>query len=124
MLEVLVLLKPDGTILELNRKSAPWRDPDPTRAVGQKLWDSPTMKAYPEQIRPFVPMPYHVLGTDGYGRSDTREKLRHFFEVDRHWITVKALQALAEEGQMPTTKVAEAVAKYGLDAAKPNPVQV
>ena len=50
VLEVLVLLKPDGTILELNRKSAPWRDPDPKRAVGQKLWDSPTMLAYPEHI--------------------------------------------------------------------------
>ena len=82
------------------------------------------MKAYPEQIRPFVPMAYHVLGTDGYGRSDTREKLRHFFEVDRHWITVKALQALADEGKLAVKKVAEAVAKYGLDPAKPNPVQV
>ena len=50
VLEVLVLLKPDGTILELNRKSAPWRDPDPKRAVGQKLWNSPTMKAYPQHI--------------------------------------------------------------------------
>lgn len=50
VLEVLVLLKPDGTILELNRKAAPWRDPDPKRAVGRKLWDSPTMKAYPQHI--------------------------------------------------------------------------
>ncbi|MEO7409818.1 MAG: PAS domain-containing protein [Sphingomicrobium sp.] len=50
VLEVLVLLKPDGTILELNRKSAPWRDPDPRKAVGQKLWNSPTMKAYPRHI--------------------------------------------------------------------------
>ena len=50
VLEVLVLLKPDGTILELNRKSAPWRDPEPKRAVGQKLWDSPTMQAYPQHI--------------------------------------------------------------------------
>ena len=82
------------------------------------------MKAYPEQIRPFVPMAYHVLGTDGYGRSDTREKLRHFFEVDRNWITIKALQALADEGTLPRKKVAEAVEKYGLDSSKPNPVQV
>ena len=50
VLEVLVLLKPDGTILELNRKSAPWRDPDPRHALGQKLWDSPTMRAYPQHI--------------------------------------------------------------------------
>jgi pyruvate dehydrogenase E1 component len=48
------------------------------------------VRAFAEQIRPFVPRPYSVLGTDGFGRSDTREKLRHFFEVDRHWITLAA----------------------------------
>jgi len=69
------------------------------------------MKAYAEQIRPCVPMPYHVLGTDGFGRSDTREKLRDFFEVDRRWITVKALNALAEQGALPKKKVAEAIQK-------------
>ncbi len=55
------------------------------------------VKAYAEQIRPFVPMPYHVLGTDGFGRSDTREQLRDFFEVDRRWVVIKALYALAED---------------------------
>jgi pyruvate dehydrogenase E1 component len=82
------------------------------------------MKAYPEQIRPFVPMPFHVLGTDGYGRSDTREALRNFFEVDRRWVTVKALSALADLNQIPRARVAEAIAKYGLDTNKPNPVTV
>jgi pyruvate dehydrogenase E1 component len=64
---------------------------------------------------------YVVLGTDGFGRSDTREKLRHFFEVDRHWVTVAALKALADEGVLPAAKAAEAVKKYGLDPSKPAP---
>jgi pyruvate dehydrogenase E1 component len=81
------------------------------------------MKAYAEQIRPYVPMPYHVLGTDGFGRSDTREKLRDFFEVDRRWIALKALNALVEQGALPKKKLAEAMKKYGIDAAKPNPAK-
>jgi pyruvate dehydrogenase E1 component len=79
------------------------------------------MRAFAEQIRPYVPRRYVVLGTDGYGRSDTRAKLRRFFEVDRHWVTVAALKALADEGTVPVAKVAEALKKYGLDAAKPAP---
>jgi pyruvate dehydrogenase E1 component len=82
------------------------------------------MKAYAEQIRPFVPMDYHVLGTDGFGRSDTREHLRNFFEVDRRWITVKALYALAEDGSLPHKTVAAAIKQYGLDTEKPNPLTV
>jgi pyruvate dehydrogenase E1 component len=62
-----------------------------------------------------------VLGTDGFGRSDTREKLRHFFEVDRWHVTVAALKALADEGALPIAKVADAVRKYELDPAKPAP---
>jgi pyruvate dehydrogenase E1 component len=65
-----------------------------------------------------------TLGTDGFGRSDTREKLRHFFEVDRRWVTVAALKALADEGTIPQSKVAEAIAKYGIDVNKPNPMSV
>ncbi|CAB1368697.1 pyruvate dehydrogenase (acetyl-transferring), homodimeric type [Denitratisoma oestradiolicum] len=82
------------------------------------------MKLYAEQIRAFVPRNYRVLGTDGFGRSDTREKLRHFFEVDRHWITLAALRALADEGALKAGVVAEAIAKYGLDTDKPNPLKV
>jgi pyruvate dehydrogenase E1 component len=82
------------------------------------------IRAFAEQIRALMPRHYTVLGTDGFGRSDTREKLRHFFEVDRHWITLAALAALAEEGQLEKAKVAEAIAKYGLDPNKPNPVKV
>jgi pyruvate dehydrogenase E1 component len=65
-----------------------------------------------------------VLGTDGYGRSDTREKLRHFFEVNRHYIVVAALYALAQEGTLPMSKVKDAMKKYQIDPEKPNPVTV
>ena len=75
-------------------------------------------KDYPE---PYVPRRYVVLGADGFGRSDTREKLRGFFEVDRRYVTVAALKALADEGSLPADKVADAIAKYGIDPAKPPP---
>jgi pyruvate dehydrogenase E1 component len=81
------------------------------------------MKAYAEQIRKYVPMPYHVLGTDGFGRSDTRERLRDFFEVDRRWVVLKALNALVEQGTLPKKKLAEAIAKYGIKIDKPNPAK-
>jgi pyruvate dehydrogenase E1 component len=79
------------------------------------------MRAWAEQIRGFVPRRYVVLGTDGFGRSDTREKLRAFFEVDRHWVVLAALKALADDGALPASKAAEAIAKYKLRADKPAP---
>jgi pyruvate dehydrogenase E1 component len=79
------------------------------------------VRAFAEQIRAYVPRRYCVLGTDGFGRSDTREKLRHFFEVDRWYVTLAALKALADEGAVPVARVAEAAKKYGLDPAKPAP---
>ena len=79
------------------------------------------MRAFAEQIRPYVPGRYVVLGTDGFGRSDTREKLRRFFEVDRFHVAVAALRALADEGTIPAAKVDEAIAKYGLDPNTPAP---
>ena len=84
------------------------------------------VRLFGEQIRSLVPRDrsYTVLGTDGFGRSDTREKLRHFFEVDRFWIVLAALRALADEKQIDVSKVAEAIAKYGLDSNKPNPAKV
>ena len=84
-------------------------------------------RMYAEQIRPFITeggRRYTVLGTDGFGRSDTREQLRRFFEVDRYWVTVAALSALADDGAIEPKTVAEAVAKYGLDPNKPNPMKV
>jgi pyruvate dehydrogenase E1 component len=78
-------------------------------------------RAYPEQIRPYVRRRFVVLGTDGFGRSDTREKLRYFFEVDRFYVTVAALKALADDGVVPAAKVADAMKKYGIDPSKPAP---
>ncbi len=82
------------------------------------------MRLFAEQIRAFMPKDrtYRVLGTDGFGRSDSRVKLREFFEVNRYYIVVAALKSLAEEGKIATSVVAEAVTKYGLDPNKPNPV--
>ncbi|HXZ83880.1 MAG TPA: pyruvate dehydrogenase (acetyl-transferring), homodimeric type, partial [Myxococcota bacterium] len=82
------------------------------------------MKLYADQIRRWVPMPYKVLGTDGFGRSDSRQRLRHFFEVDERFVTVAALKALADAGELPAAKVAEAIARYAIDVKKPNPVGV
>src|SRR4051812_37350156 len=93
-------------------------------AQGPVIAATDYMRAFAEQIRKLVPQRYVVLGTDGYGRSDTREKLRHFFEVDRYWVTVAALNALADEGTIERKVVAEALKKYNLDPAKPNPMTV
>ena len=82
------------------------------------------MKIVADQLRPFVPRPYTVLGTDGFGRSDKRSELRRFFEVDRYYIALAALKALADAGDLPQEKVAEAIAKYGINPEKPNPVTV
>ncbi len=77
-----------------------------------------------EQIRPYVPADYTVLGTDGFGRSDTREKLRSFFEVDRYQVTVAALNSLAEQGSIETSVVAKAIEKYGINPESPAPWSV
>jgi pyruvate dehydrogenase E1 component len=82
------------------------------------------MRAYSDQIRAFLPKSYRVLGTDGFGRSDTRAELRRFFEVDRHYVAVAALKALADEEMLSMAKVTEAINKYGINPDKPNPVTV
>ena len=82
------------------------------------------IKQYVDQIRAFIPKgrAYKVLGTDGFGRSDFRSKLREHFEVNRHYVAVAALKALAEEGTVPVAKVAEAIHKYGIKVDKVNPL--
>ena len=82
------------------------------------------VKTYAEQIRAFLPKgrTYKVLGTDGFGRSDFRSRLREHFEVNRHYIVVAALKALAEDGSVPAARVADAIASYGIDAEKLNPL--
>jgi len=83
------------------------------------------MKLYADQVRGFLPTHhFHALGTDGFGRSDTREKLRRFFEVDRNYVAVAAIKALADMEAVPRKKVTEAIRKYGIDPDKPNPATV
>lgn len=92
--------------------------------AGPVIASTDYMKNYAEQIRAFIPKgrTYKVLGTDGFGRSDFRSKLREHFEVNRHYIVVAALKTLADEGSLPAAKVAEAIAKYGINANKINPL--
>jgi len=85
------------------------------------------VRLFAEQIRPAIQhigRRYEVLGTDGFGRSDTREKLRDFFEVDRRWVVITALRSLVDAGQLDRQKLAEAIKKYGIDITKPNPMTV
>jgi pyruvate dehydrogenase E1 component len=82
--------------------------------TGPAIASSDWVRAWPEQIRAYVPMPYHVLGADGFGRSDNRPALRDFFEIDRRWVTVKALKALAEQGAIPAERVSQAIKIYGI----------
>ena len=79
------------------------------------------IKGYSDQIRKWVPAQYDVLGTDGFGRSDTRAQLRKHFEVNAQYITVAALKSLADDGQFPAGKVQEAIEKYGINPEKTNP---
>jgi pyruvate dehydrogenase E1 component len=82
------------------------------------------IRSYADQIRPFVKARYKTLGTDGFGRSDTRKKLRGFFEVDRYYVTVTALKALADEGTIPASTVTKAIKLYKINPDKPNPTTV
>lgn len=124
-------LRRDG--LQVDRKNR--QHPDKKPAVtyiesvladykGPIIAASDYVKAYPDLIRPYLSRPFYTLGTDGYGRSDTRERLRDFFEVNRFYIVVTTLYALAKEGKIPQSDVAKAMTKYGLDPQKPNPSEV
>ena len=91
---------------------------------GPVIAASDYMRLFADQIRTWVPGRYRVLGTDGFGRSDYRKKLRTFFEVDRNWVTVAALKSLAEDGAVKPSVVSDAIKKFGLDPNKPNPATV
>ncbi len=82
------------------------------------------VKMVSEQIGPYVPGPYYSLGTDGFGRSETRQALRHFFEVDRYYIVLTAIRALALDGKLEMSKVDAVMKKYNLDPEKPSPITV
>jgi pyruvate dehydrogenase E1 component len=110
----------------LLRTDAPPQAPYVRQCLGERagpfIAASDYMKIVPDQIREWVPGRYIVLGTDGYGRSDSRAQLRRHFEVDRHHIVVAALRALADEGKLDMATVKDAMKKYGIDPNKPDPV--
>jgi pyruvate dehydrogenase E1 component len=82
------------------------------------------VRAYADLVRPYLMRTYVTLGTDGYGRSDTRSNLRHFFEVDRYYVVVAALYALVKDGIIPATQITVAMKKYSIDPKKPNPMTI
>ena len=92
--------------------------------IGPVVAATDYIKTYADQVREFIPARYRVLGTDGFGRSDSRLKLREFFEVNRHYVVVAALKSLADEGVIPLATVSAAIAKYQINADKPNPTTV
>jgi pyruvate dehydrogenase E1 component len=96
------------------------------KSAGPVIVSTDYMRLFAEQVRAYIPKgrTYKVLGTDGFGRSDTRAALREFFEVNRYYVTVAALKALADDGVLDVAIVAKAIAKYGIDQNKPNPVSV
>ena len=124
-------LRRDGLQAERHNRLSP-EAPAQTPYVTECLADTPGpviaatdyMRSFADQVRAFVPRRYSVLGTDGYGRSDTRPALRRFFEVDRHQVVVAALRALADEGVVPIKAVGAAIELYGIDATKPDPTTV
>ena len=108
----------------------PARVPYVTRCLGERpgplVAATDYLRSFADQIRAFVPAgrTYRVLGTDGFGRSDTRPALRRFFEVDRHFVVLAALRALADAGTVPVSTVSAALVRYGIDPETPDPVTV
>ncbi|MGK0418841.1 MAG: pyruvate dehydrogenase E1 component [Halopseudomonas sp.] len=90
--------------------------------TGPVIASTDYMKLFAEQIRQWVPGTFKVLGTDGFGRSDSRSKLRHFFEVDRYWVAYSALSALVESGDLKPKVLTDALKTFGIDPEKTNPL--
>ena len=90
---------------------------------GPVIAASDYIKTSMSQLAMYVPHHYSVLGTDGFGRSDTRAKLRHFFEVDRFFIVISSLKALADEGDIDASVVSQAIAKFNIDPNKISPMR-
>jgi len=124
-------LRRDGIDVERYNRMHPEAEPRQTY-VSQALADSvgpviaatDYMRLHADQIRPYLSQRFIALGTDGYGRSDTRERLRHFFEVDSRFIALAALDALVQEGTLPKSVLVDAMKRYGIDGNKPNPVTI
>ena len=124
-------LRRDGIEVERWNMLHPLEEPRETY-VAQSLKDragpvvasTDYIRAFADQIRQWVPGRYTVLGTDGFGRSDTRAALRRFFEVDRHYVVVAALKALADEGTIELKRVQEAIERFEIDPQAPIPTTV
>lgn len=122
-------LRRDGMAIERYNRMHPDESPKQSY-VSQQLSGrkgpvvaaSDYMRLYADQIRPYIEAPYVTLGTDGFGRSDTRARLRHFFEVDAKFIVIAALNALADQGQLPKSSVLDAMKRYNIDRDKLDPV--
>ena len=102
----------------------PWITEQLRDAGGPFIAATDYQKAHTDQLREFVPGSFTVLGTDGFGRSDTRRQLRQHFEVSREYIVLAAIKALADEGELDAKRVANALAQLGIDVDKPNPMYV
>jgi pyruvate dehydrogenase E1 component len=121
-------LRRDGLDVERRNRLHPVAEPASSwverclaPTAGPIIAVSDYLRAVPDLIRAWVPRRYVTLGTDGFGRSDTRAALRRFFEVDRHHIAVAALKALADEDRIDRANVERAMARYGIDPSLPNP---
>jgi pyruvate dehydrogenase E1 component len=124
-------LRRDGMSVERDNRFNPERDPKPSwveqclnDTSGPIIGSTDYMRSVADLIRTWVPRRYVTLGTDGFGRSDTRAALRDFFEVDRHHVVVATLKALADEGSIERKTVSEAIGKYGIKQDRPNPWDV
>ncbi|WP_133138670.1 pyruvate dehydrogenase (acetyl-transferring), homodimeric type [Legionella genomosp. 1] len=122
-------LRRDGLAVEHYNRMNPEQSPKQAYVTqlladrkGPVIAASDYMRLYAEQVRPYINANYVTLGTDGYGRSDTRERLRHFFEVDAKYIVIAALEALVKDGSLPKSVMADAFKKYGIKQDKPNPI--
>jgi pyruvate dehydrogenase E1 component len=112
------IINPDKKQKQAHLEKSLNNNPVPTIAV------SDYVKMSSEQISPYVSGPYYALGTDGFGRSDTRENLRHFFEIDRYYIVLTAIRALAVEGGVEMSVVNKVITKYNIDSNKPSPITI
>src|SRR3990167_1547421 len=122
-------LRRNGAAIERANRLSPTQKPKQTYVAtclknhsGPIVAATDYVRAYADLIRPYLDRTYVTLGTDGFGRSDTRENLRHFFEVNRYYIVVAALYALVKDGIVSADQVTVAMTKYGIDPQKPNPM--
>jgi pyruvate dehydrogenase E1 component len=106
------------------KKRIPYISQQLAKTKGPVVAATDYMRTYADQVRNYIDRTYIVLGTDGFGRSDMRAALRRFFEVNRYYVVVAALMALAEEGEVDAKTVTAAIKQYGIDPEKPNPVTV